>query len=695
MSLNLAGQTLGKYHILEEIGRGGMGVVYKAHDTVLDRLVAIKVLAPHLTWDQEFVKRFLHEARSAARLEHAHVVTIYDVAQAQGHHVIAMKYLEGRSLAEIIRREGPLPPERAAHLLAQIAQALDYAHARKLIHRDVKPGNVIVSPQDHATLTDFGIARSLEGTRLTQSGVMVGTPAYMSPEQVQGHTVGPATDVYALGIVAYEMLGGRPPFEGETPRLLHAHVYEEPRPLSQVSPKVAPAVGAVVKKALAKEPGKRYGSAGAFAAALGQAIGSREPRVVPKPVPRSGQAPLWPLFGALAAVLLVVALLLGLRELVTKPDQAAATQTATVAATGTAIAQAAVPTPGTPTPQPPMPTPVPPSPTPVPPTSTSIIIVVTATPVPVTDTPIPPTTAPTPTSIIIVVTATPVPPTPTSIIIVVTATPVPATSTPIPPTTTPTPTPAFSGMVRIPAGGFIQGSTVDEVNHAHDLCTSYDEFDQCWRSALDDELPQHEVYLDEFYIDEREVTNAQYGQCVKTGLCDPPLALSSNTRSSYFDNPRYADYPVIYVTWYDAANYCRWAGKRLPTEAKWEKAARGASGMLWPWGNSFSLDMGNIRPGEVAPDTVDTTQVGSYPRGVSPYGAMDMAGNVWEWVADWYDDSYYQLSPSGNPQGPASGEKKVFRGGSWNSNIGGARAASRAGTPPDGRYFDIGFRCAQ
>jgi serine/threonine protein kinase len=158
MSLNLIGQTLGKYRILEEIGRGGMGMVYKAHDTVLDRLVAIKVLAPHLTWDQEFVQRFLHEARAAARLEHPHIVTIHDVGQVQGYHFIAMKYLEGRSLAEIIRREGRLPPERVAHLLAQIAQALDYAHARNLIHRDVKPGNVIVGPQDHATLTDFGVA---------------------------------------------------------------------------------------------------------------------------------------------------------------------------------------------------------------------------------------------------------------------------------------------------------------------------------------------------------------------------------------------------------------------------------------------------------------------------------------------------------------------------------------------------------
>ena len=328
MQLNLIGQTLGKYRILEEIGRGGMGVVFKAHDTVLDRLVAIKVLAPHLTWDQEFVQRFLQEARAAARLKHPHIVTIYDVGQLQGHHFIAMEYLEGHSLAEIIRREGPLPMERAVRILDQIAQALDYAHAGGLIHRDVKPGNILVGPQDHATLTDFGVAKALAGTRLTRSGTMLGTPSYMAPEQVRGRPVGPATDVYALGVVAYEMLRGRPPFEGDTPHVLYAHAHEKPQPLPQVNPRIAPAVGAVVHKALAKEPDKRYGSAGVFAAALGQAVGLREPAP-----PR----PLWPLFGALAA-LLVVALVFWIGRFGGEPAEPVSPETVsgeTVVATAT------------------------------------------------------------------------------------------------------------------------------------------------------------------------------------------------------------------------------------------------------------------------------------------------------------------------------------------------------------------------
>jgi formylglycine-generating enzyme required for sulfatase activity len=241
-------------------------------------------------------------------------------------------------------------------------------------------------------------------------------------------------------------------------------------------------------------------------------------------------------------------------------------------------------------------------------------------------------------------------------------------------------------MVRIPAGYFIQGSTDQQVKDVYDVCIKYDNYNQCWRAAFEDELPQRRTYVDEFYIDKYEVTNAQYSECVKVGFCDPPSPMSSNTRSSYFGDPRYADYPVIYVTWDDADRYCRWAGKRLPTEAEWEKAARGEDGRLWPWGNSYSsiLDKANVRPGYVIPaptpgsSSIDTKPVGSYPGGASPYKAMDMVGNVYEWVDDWYDKDH-----------------KVIQGGSWNCSIGMARAANRGPAPPDERYFDIGFRCAR
>jgi formylglycine-generating enzyme required for sulfatase activity len=270
-------------------------------------------------------------------------------------------------------------------------------------------------------------------------------------------------------------------------------------------------------------------------------------------------------------------------------------------------------------------------------------------------------------------------------------TPTPSPS-PTRPTVTPTPGSAVA-LAQIPAGDFIQGSTPEQVQLAYDTCAKEDQ--QCSAKGMEDELPQHTVYLDAFSIDVYEVTNAEYARCVEAGVCQPPTPTSSNKRSAYYGDAAFADYPVIYVRWQDADAYCRWAGKRLPTEAEWEKAARGTDGRQWPWGSTFAADRVNYRPGGTAADSGDTVRVGSYPAGASPYGAMDMVGNVWEWVADWYAPSYEGLAAGPNPQGPASGEQRVIRGGSWNSNIGSARAASRAGAPPDQRYFDIGFRCAR
>ncbi len=267
----------------------------------------------------------------------------------------------------------------------------------------------------------------------------------------------------------------------------------------------------------------------------------------------------------------------------------------------------------------------------------------------------------------------------------------------ITPTYTPIPTPIPEEMIHIPAGSFIQGLTDAQIDAAYQDCIE-SELPQhvkalCWHRTSEKYRPN--VYLDEFYIDKYEVTNAQYDECVDAGYCTSPSPRSSNMRTAYFDDPTYANYPVIYVTWYGANTYCQWMGKRLPTEAEWEKAARGENGMLWPWGNSFSQERTQIRPGGMAPDTSDTIRVGSYPGGASPYGAMDMVGNVMEWVADWYDKEYYDIAPTRNPEGPPSGEKKVIRGGSWNSNAYSARPSARAPASPSEGYFDIGFRCAQ
>lgn len=206
-----------------------------------------------------------------------------------------------------------------------------------------------------------------------------------------------------------------------------------------------------------------------------------------------------------------------------------------------------------------------------------------------------------------------------------------------------------------------------------------------------DERPEHQVYLDAYWIDKTEVTNAMYARCVANKKCNSPQSLKSNTRKKYYGNPEFDDFPVIYVSWEDAKKYCEWVGRDLPTEAQWEKAARGPDGRLYPWGNTQPKNtlLNYLRSG-----IKDTSKVGSYPDGASIYGALDMAGNVYEWVNDWYSSVYYQSSPSENPLGPISGTFRVARGGAWGYDAEYARSSYRNRYTPDRSFFSYGFRCA-
>ena len=238
--------TLGKYRILESIGRGGFATVYKARHISLGSEVALKVMLRVLSEEESFVQRFQLEARQTARLDHPNIVRVLDLDEDQGQVFIAMEYVQGRDLRQMIKGQ-LLPLEQVVAIIRQVAEALDYAHSRDLVHRDVTPGNILVREDGAVKLADFGIVKAITNTKLTQTGATIGTPAYMSPEQTQGHTVTNQSDIYSLGVVAYEMLTGRVPFSGDTPVSVGVkHVNESPPPPSSISSRARAPVESVV-----------------------------------------------------------------------------------------------------------------------------------------------------------------------------------------------------------------------------------------------------------------------------------------------------------------------------------------------------------------------------------------------------------------------------------------------------------------
>lgn len=255
----------GRYAVIERVGTGGMAEVYRARDDLLGREVAIKVLHDRYSRDRAFVERFRREAQAAANLSHPNIVALYDYGADEDTYYIVMEFIEGRSLSEIITAEGALLPERAADIASDVAKALDRAHANGLVHRDVKPGNIMITSSGQTKVTDFGIARALSGDgeqTMTQTGMVIGTAAYLSPEQAQGNTIDGRSDVYSLGIVLYEMLTGKPPFSGDTPlAIAYKHVRENPEPPSTMNADVPSGLDAITMKALAKNPDNRYSSA--------------------------------------------------------------------------------------------------------------------------------------------------------------------------------------------------------------------------------------------------------------------------------------------------------------------------------------------------------------------------------------------------------------------------------------------------
>ena len=289
------GQMLGPYRIINQVGRGGMATVYKAYQPSVDRYVAIKVLPSQLAESREFATRFQQEARIIAKLEHPHILPVFDYGESDGVAYFVMRYMDAGTLKEKMIEGRPLPLQEIDRLFTQLANALSYAHSKGIVHRDLKPANILIDSHGNVFLTDFGIAKLLESAspRLTQTDAIMGTPAYISPEQAQGQTVDQRSDIYSLGIILYEMVTGSVPFTAETPlAVLFKHISDPLPPPSLVKPDIRPSIEQVLLKALAKDPRDRFATAAEFVAAWERALQTAghvtESETIPPPRPQAG-----------------------------------------------------------------------------------------------------------------------------------------------------------------------------------------------------------------------------------------------------------------------------------------------------------------------------------------------------------------------------------------------------------------------
>ena len=646
---DFTGQSIGRYHIIEPLGEGGMAVVYKAYDNILECDVAVKFILAQKLEDvntEKVLKRFKTEAQKTAALNHPNIIPVTDYGEYEGTPYLVMKYMPGGTLKQALterlqNKNGPFSYQEAAAIIAPIARALELAHYQGIIHRDVKPSNILLTQTGQPMLTDFGVAKITESTVTldhTGLGTGIGTPEYMAPEQWEGKKeIDGRVDIYGLGVVFYELITGRSPFTADTVPAIMMKVMVDPLPRPKKYCKDIPdSVEKVIFKALARKPENRYSNMGEFAGALEKLTGGKKAgsfligwkkttsekqdastheqtmdtgslnpqdghghkgefdpgarNPINQPPSKGRKKPVkwyWMLIagvGILAIAFLSFQIIQSVKPSSTKNN---------------------------------------PAPTLPPPQSTGTLVATQ-----VTQTGFIPQVG--------VVNFSP-----------------------------------KDGMelVYIPAGKFIMGENI---------------------GAIQNNFPQHEVYLNDYWIYKTPVTNGQYERCRKEGVCSAPGHFNSRNREFYYRYPEFSDYPVITITWDQARTYCHWAGMNLPTEAQWEKAARGTDGRTYPWGSEI-LDAVKVFASVNGKDTV---KVGGFPQGESPYGVLDMGGNVWEWVSDTYDSEYYKKSPLNNPVGPSFGSENVLRGGPLNPNEGYNKTTIRKGDDPSTIDTSYGFRCA-
>ncbi|MCL5952603.1 MAG: SUMF1/EgtB/PvdO family nonheme iron enzyme [Chloroflexi bacterium] len=589
--------SLGPYTLFRELGRGGFATVYLGRDEKNQRDVAVKALDPKLADDPTFITRFQQEFKLTSKLDHPNIVRSLDYGEAQGRFYIAMTLVRGFDLRTRLHDSGALAVPMVLRIAAQVAGALDYAHAQGVVHRDVKSANILLDEDGRAYLSDFGLMRGIEGSAymstISQSQSFIGTAEYLSPEQACGQPATERSDLYSFGVVVFEMLTGQIPFRANTPvAVVRMHADAPPPNPLDLRADLPPALAAQVLRALAKRPADRPKHATAFVQALQAALSAEQQATAEKTaklmqVRETAVAQARARIEALQrqkeeaeraqrlaeAQAAQLDQLAGETETLLKElqqEQAQARQAALEAEEARRKAdekQRAAQTRLTHA-------------------ERSLerfqsgdeIVLQLAQGIELV-------------------------------------------------------------LVRVPAGEFAMGSGNND-GHAEAK-----------------EKPQHTVELDEYYIGKYPVTVLQFWAFVKaTGY---QITVSGNVNQK-------GNHPITGVNWDDAVAFCKWASQvngteiRLPTEAQWEKAARGTDGRIYPWGNNApSPNLCNFG------NNVGTkTPVGKYnSHGDSPYKCVDMAGNVWDWCADWWDEAYYQKSPAKNPAGPESGQYRVLRGG--------------------------------
>jgi eukaryotic-like serine/threonine-protein kinase len=635
--------TNDRYQILGPCGEGGMARVFQARDQKLDRLVAIKQMSPDLENDAEAVRAFEREARILAGLSDPNIVRVYDSFVDEGHHYFVMEYIEGEHLGKLIRRGASV--DRAIRILEQVLSGIQSMHSHGIIHQDLKPSNILIDSRGIAKITDFGLA-----TSSGEDGPLLdwGSVQYLAPEVYTGSYVQDARlDIYALGMVAYELFLGEKAFRTQCPEVYeveseipkrwvnwHQNPQQHFKLLSELNPEVQPYLAQIVARMLSKDRSRRYGDVGSILKDLNdkrqqegveeveddpnrtRKIGalaakpSKESSPTPRPIAKKPGGSRKLLY---AAGVFAIAMGGFLFFAATRPKPVGGSISSSPGAELSIDNQRWGPIPQSGT----MRGHLMPGPhgarltlQDYEPFETTMVV--KASTRWMINAPLKPSKPP-------------VSEVPTRLNL------------------------PSGAMILIPAGEFLYGKD------------------------------NKKTTLPAFYIDEIEVTNFAYRQfCEATKHPTPPNPVWDN---EYFQTKE--RYPVVNVTFDDAVAYARWAGKRLPAELEWEKAARGADGRTWPWGNQF--DTGKANLGGATDGYTYTAPAGSFPGGASPYGVLDMAGNVWEWVAD----AYGFRAPGPND--------RAVKGGAFVAAVGPDSATTffHGAMPRNEKPGSIGFRCAK